>query len=221
MKDSEKFISKGKLYTIIEKIYDGEFSKVYKAEDQTTKKKYAIKILNSNSDLEKEVSMLIKVSKLNNPYIINLKDYGEEYLKNSLEKYIILEYALNGDFYDYIYETKKGLEEIYAKFIFKKILDGVKAIHEIGICHRDLKMNNILVDEYYNPRICDFGFATETQGENGPIKLTEYLGTENYAPPEIFEEKPYDGIKADIFSLGVILLNIVTCKPGFKNSKKK
>ena len=70
-----------------------------------TKKKYAIKILKQPSDLEKEVSILIKVSALNNPYIINLVTYGEEQIKkNSLEekKYTILEYASKGDIFDYI-----------------------------------------------------------------------------------------------------------------------
>ena len=60
---------------------------------------------------------------MKNPYIINYIDHGEEYIKKNSSKknkYIIFEYASNGDFYDYIEVTKKGLEEIYAKFIFKK-----------------------------------------------------------------------------------------------------
>ena len=216
MEASKELILKEKKYSIINRIYNGKFSKVYLAEEQTTKKKYAIKILNLKSDFKKEVSILIKVSKLNSPYIINIINYGVEHIKNNLsEKYIILEYASKGDFFDYIKATNNGLEEIYAKFIFKKILDGVQAIHESKICHRDLKMNNILLDEFFNPKICDFGFATETEGKKGPRLLTEYLGTKNYAAPEMYEGKPYDGIKADIFSLGVILLNIVMCNIGF------
>ena len=224
MEESQNFKIIENKYKIITKIGEGQYSKVYLAEDQMTKKKYAIKVLEEGkkSDLEKEVSILFKVSQLNNPYIINLMNYGKENIKNSSSEksdYIILEYALNGDIFDYIKATEKGLEEIYAKFIFKKILEGVQAIHKSGICHRDLKMNNILLDEFYNPKICDFGFATETQGKNGlPKKLTQYLGTPNYAAPEMYDEKPYDGIKADIFSLGVILLNIVICNIGFKDA---
>ena len=59
-----------------------------------------------------------------------------------------MEYASNGDFYDYIEATNNGLEEKYAKFIFQKILIGVQAIHESGFCYRDLKMQNILLDEF-------------------------------------------------------------------------
>ena len=226
-KSKKEFIINEITYTNIVKIYDGDYSKVYLGEDQKTKKKYAIKILKPESDLKKEVSILIKVSALNNPYIINLITYGEGHIKknkkNSFEekKYVVLEYALKGDIFDYINKANNGLEEIYAKFIFKKILDGVQAIHEAGICHRDLKMTNILMDEFFNPKICDFGFATETQDENGPKLLTEYLGTPNYAAPEMYEGKPYDGVKADIFSLGVILLNLVTSNIGFKDAKEE
>ena len=112
------------------------------------------------------------------------------------------------------------LKKYMQKIIFKKILEVVQAIHESGICHRDLKMNNILVDEFFNPKICDFGFATEIQGKDGSKLLTEYLGTPNYAAPEMYESRPYDGIKADIFSLGVILLNIVMCNIGFFHAYK-
>ena len=94
-------------------------------------------------------------------------------------------------------------------------MKGVQACHKAGICHRDLKMQNILVDEFFNPKICDFGFATDIKGKDGSGKLEEYLGTEEYAAPEIHMNRPYDGIKADIFSLGVILINLVTGKPGF------
>ena len=54
---------------------------------------------------------------------------------------------------------KVGLGEKYGKVIFRKILEGVQACHNANICHRDLKMQNILFDEQFNPKICDFGFA--------------------------------------------------------------
>ena len=112
--------------------------------------------------------------------------------------------------FNYIYFTQRGLEEKYVKVIFTKILKGVQACHNANICHRDLKMENILFDEQFNPKIYDFGFATFNENS-----LKDFLGTKSYAAPEILFHRPYDGFKADIFSLGVVLFTIVTCKFGF------
>jgi len=75
-----------------------------------------------------------------------------------------------------------------------------------------------LIDEFFNPKICDFGFATEIKDSE---KLDKYLGTKNYAAPEMFSHKPYNGIKADIFSLGVVLINLVTWKIGFISATRE
>ena len=222
--ESGEFYMIDKKYNIIKKISEGGYGKVYLAEDQITKEKFAIKvIIEITPEFEKEISILKKVSSLNNPYIINLKNYGESQIKKNskeINQYIIMEYASNGDFYDYIMAAQNGLEEKYAKFIFKKILIGVQAIHESGFCHRDLKMQNILLDEFYNPRICDFGLSAKIEGEDGSGKLTDKAGTEGYFSPEINEKKPYEGIKVDIFCLGIILFNISTSKMPFKKAKK-
>ena len=226
-KSNDKLTINGQ-YKIIEdkeKGY-GSFSKVYLAEDIKNKKNYAIKIFkDSTSFFETEISTLQKVSSRNNPYIVNLIDFGENIFqigKNvENKKYAVLEYASNGELYNFIKKTETGLKERYAKFIFRKILKGVQAIHNLGICHRDLKLENILLDNCYNPKICDFGFATEIKGKDGSGKLYEFLGTENYAAPEMFINKPYNGIKIDIFSLGVILLKLVTAKNGFLRANKE
>ena len=73
------------------------------------------------------------------------------------------------------------------------------------VAHRDLKLENILVDNDLNLKVADFGFATYTKIK----KLHSYRGTKTYMAPEIKEGKIYDGRKADIFSAGVILYIIV------------
>ena len=213
-------------YKPLQKIGIGGFSNVYLTEDQITNKLYAMKILKKlTPSFKKEISMHEKVSLIKNPYIINLIDYGKipiKYSQRPLEKkhFAILEYASKGELYDYIYYTINGLREKYAKLIFRKILKGVEAIHNLGICHRDLKMQNILLDEFFNPKICDFGFATELIEKDGSDKLNEFVGTLNYAAPELLLNRPYNGIKVDIFSLGVILINLVTKKLGFLQAHK-
>lgn len=89
-------------------------------------------------------------------------------------------------------------------------------MHSKGIVHRDLKPENILVGDNLDLYIADFGYATYKNIKN----LKEYCGTKVYMAPEITEQKAYDGKKADIFSLGVILFVIVLCKFPFSQAKK-
>ena len=90
---------------------------------------------------------------------------------------------------------------------------GLQSIHKENICHRDIKLENILLDENYNPKLCDFGLSDFNKGN-----LIESVGTINYAAPEILEQKPYNGFKIDIFSLGVTLLTLVTGSTGFSQA---
>ena len=87
---------------------------------------------------------------------------------------MILEYEEKGCLFDYIYYPKSGFSEKHSKLIFSKILKGIQAIHSQNICHRDIKLENILVDKNYNPIICDFGFATLNKKN-----LKDLLGTKN------------------------------------------
>lgn len=208
-------------YIILERKGKGATANVYLVEDKNNKAKYAVKVLKEVTPyFEKEIEILQKVSILKNPYIINLIHYGEGPVKKSSKpetnnQYMVLDYASKGELFDYIYCSEKGLDEKHAKLIFHKILKGLQAIHNSGICHRDLKMQNILVDDNFNPKICDFGFGAKIMGEDGSGRLNEFIGTPNYAAPEIYLHRPYDGVKVDIFSMGVVLLNLVTCRMGF------
>ncbi len=208
-------------YNVIKFKGKGSWGKVYLVEKLEDKKQYAAKVLKKTAtSSKKEISIHEKVSQLKCPYLVNLIESDEGPVKTNSKptkkrKYLILDYASKGEIQKYLHHSGKGFEEKHAKFIFKKILEGVQTLHKSGICHRDLKPGNILFDENFNPKICDFGYATETKGEDGSGLLEEYLGTDNYAAPEMYKNKPYDGVKADIFSLGVILLNLVTNRIGF------
>ena len=209
-------------YTILERKGHGASADVYLVKDPNTNKIYAAKVLKESNDLfDKEVEILKALKPTNIPYMINLIDSGNGPIVRTnkpteTKQYLVLEYGSKGELFNYIYFTQKGLQEKYSKVIFAKILKGIQACHKAGICHRDLKMQNILVDGDFNPKICDFGFATYNTG-----KLVEFLGTLNYAAPEILLRRPYDGFKADIFSLGVVLLTLTTCKIGFSEATKR
>ena len=209
-------------YIIIEKKGHGATANVFLVKEPNSNKIYAAKVLKEKSEFfDKEIEVLDTLKPINNNYIVNLIESGTGHIirvnrPTQIKQYLVLQYAPKGELFNYVYCTHKGLQEKFSKVIFSKIVKGVQACHNAGICHRDLKMQNILVDENFNPKICDFGFATFNTG-----KLNEPLGTLNYAAPEILLHKPYDGFKADIFSLGVVLLTLVTCKIGFQEATKR
>jgi len=211
-------------YIKLKKLGEGSFGKVYLAKSKDTNKDMAVKVLLKEA---KKLSIRIKIiqiiSSLNNQYIINMIDNGKGPLtrKGTIKgeyQYVVYEYAPKGDLFDYfILPNESALKEKYAKILFKRILKGVQAMHNIKICHRDIKLENILFDENFNPKICDFGFAIPVNEER---KLKGRCGTRGFAAPEIFKNiDGYNGIKADIFSLGVTLLRLVTGKTE-KSSEK-
>ena len=211
-------------YKIIDYLNKGGFSKVYLVEDIDTNKKYAAKLLNmekvNETNFKKEIQILKKLSSLNHPYIVNYIDSGEEDIildskEINKQKYIILENVSKGELFQYIKANEKGFEKETAQLIFYKIIKAIEAIHKEGICHRDLKIDNILMDEDFNPKISDFGLAAELKG-----KLKDKVGTKNYKAPEMYRKGKYDGDLADIFSLGVILLILNVGNIGFRESKK-
>ena len=74
-------------------------------------------------------------------------------------------------------------------------------MHGVGVCHRNLTLQAILLDQNFNPKISNFAFAKRFIVNNQVVQLTERVGTPNYMPPQMYNNQPYSGEKADIFSL--------------------
>ena len=202
-------------YIIIKKLDEGAFGKVYLIKAKDTNKFFAGKVfLKENKNFGNLIPIIQIISTLKTEYITKMIDSGKGLVYKAGEimgnyQYVVYEYASKGDLFNYIIKANQvPLEEKYAKILFKRILEGVQAMHKIQICHRDIKLENILLDEKFNPKICDFGSVHSVDKKK---KLTFPFGTRGYCAPEVFTRR-YDGIKADIFSLGVSLLRIVTGK---------
>ena len=214
-------------YIILNKIGNGGSAKVFIVEEKSTGHIYAAKVLKDYDDERKkrsiekmfnnEITILIHLkNKIDNLYITNIINNGSGEIKRlnrptSTNKYLILEYAEKGCLFDYIYYPETFLKERYGKLIFQKILKGIQVCHQSMIFHRDIKLENILLDNNYNPKICDFGLAKINQK-----KAIEPYGTQSYAAPEVLSNRLYDCSKIDIFSLGVTLFYLINRKPPFK-----
>ena len=101
------------------------------------------------------------------------------------------------------------------RYFMQQLVDVVSYMHSKNVVHRDLKLENIMVDEKLNLVLGDFGFATFKNVNN----LKSYRGTKTYMAPEIKQGKRYDGKQTDIFSLGVVLFIIVQCLFPFAEAK--
>ncbi|CAI2725379.1 unnamed protein product [Schistosoma spindalis] len=119
---------------------------------------------------------------------------------------MVMEYVSNGELFDYI-ATNGRFSEVDARIKFLDVLSAVDYTHSCGIVHRDLKAENILLDSEMNIKLADFSFGTHFNSPNH--LLTTWCGSPPYAAPEIFLGEPYIGVKADIWSLGVILYVMV------------
>ncbi|KAK3744584.1 hypothetical protein QZH41_016102, partial [Actinostola sp. cb2023] len=202
--DRNKAIRVG-FYDIEKTIGKGNFSVVKLAKHRITKSKVAIKIIDKTQLDEtnlKKVYREIQIMKLlQHPYIIKLYQVMET--KSML--YLVTEYASNGEMFDYLAHHGR-LSEKEAKKKFIQILNAVEYCHKRHVVHRDLKAENLLLDQNMNIKIADFGFGNYYKPGN---PLNTWCGSPPYAAPEVFEGKIYDGPQLDIWSLGVVLYVLV------------
>jgi serine/threonine protein kinase len=120
--------------------------------------------------------------------------------------FIVMEYVSGGELVSYLSDFE-ATDPAVRRRIFMQLCSAMNYLHCHGIVHRDLKPHNILLDENLNVKLCDFGFSRHTEPD---ALLTTPCGSPDYVAPEVLLGKPYDGMKADIWSLGVVLFVIET-----------
>ncbi|XP_047420242.1 testis-specific serine/threonine-protein kinase 5-like [Sciurus carolinensis] len=163
-----------------------------------------------------------EISSLNATYKhLNVVQLYETY-HNSQRFYLVLELAARGDLLEHInavsdHRCCPGLEEEEARRLFWQLVGAVAHCHNAGIVHRDLKCENILLDDQGFLKLTDFGFANHSGLKNS--LLSTFCGSVAYTAPEILMSKKYSGEQADLWSLGIILYAMVTGKLPFKESQ--
>ena len=197
-------------YIIIKKLSYGGQANIFLIREKYSDKVYVAKVPIEEGDsfLTSEIQILKYLKDNQTPYIINIVNNGNgEIIRKNREpvkiSYIILEYAKNRDLEQYVRFPKSGFGESFSKIIFYRIAKAIHALHQKETCHRDIKLDNILLDDNFHPKLSDFGLATHNS-EN----LEDSVGTPGYLAPEITEGREYNGFKVDIFSLGVTLFRL-------------
>ena len=205
-----------KKYDILKELSSGGEGQVCSVLDKTTKKIYAAKFTDiQHKNIENEISILKDLKEKGVKNVVEYVNDGKAEIvfnnkKDDIKRYLIQELVKNRDLGDYILYTQTSFEERHCKVLFFKIVKCIESIHELGYCHRDLKLDNILLDDDFDPKICDFGYATKNAE-----KAREGLGTLIYMAPEVINYKTYNGYMVDIFNLGMILIGLVTGKYEF------
>lgn len=190
-------------YRYVQTLGGGQYSLAVICEDFNYKKKYCAKIIDriliSKLGMDDRVAQEIEIHrKLKHPNIAEVYDI----IANELFFIIIMEYCPCGNLYDFLVQSH-FLPEWRVFKISRGILDALQYLHQRGISHRDLKLENLVFDDKRNAKIIDFGFSVEPQrGSN--LRYT-ICGTLDYTPPEIILNLPYDARAADIWSMGIIM----------------
>ncbi|CAL0331720.1 unnamed protein product [Lupinus luteus] len=191
-------------YEIIREIGYGNFAVTKLAKDNNTGDLVAIKFIRRGEKIDKNVQReIINQRSLRHQNIIMFK----EVFLTPTHLALVLEYAAGGELFDRICNHGPLTEDL-ARFFFQQLISGVGYCHSMQICHRDLKVENILLDGNSVPllKICDFGFSKSNVLHSRP-KST--VGTPTYVAPEVFLRQEYDGKAADVWSCGVILYTML------------
>jgi serine/threonine protein kinase/Tfp pilus assembly protein PilF len=201
-------------YQIIEELGKGGMGKVYKALDTEIKEKIALKLINPEISADKrtierfqnELKFARKISHRN---VCRMYDLNKE----EGSYYITMEYVSGEDLKSMI-GMMGQLSGGKAISVARQVCEGLTEAHRLGVVHRDLKPQNIMIDKEGNARIMDFGIARSLKAK-GITGAGVMIGTPEYMSPEQAEVKEIDQ-RSDIYSLGIILYEMVTGRVPFE-----
>eukprot|EP00003_Mantamonas_plastica_P004853 TRINITY_DN13907_c0_g1_i3.p1 TRINITY_DN13907_c0_g1~~TRINITY_DN13907_c0_g1_i3.p1 ORF type:complete len:677 (+),score=263.65 TRINITY_DN13907_c0_g1_i3:720-2750(+) len=184
----------------------GRFGMVVGATNTETGENVAIKVMNkkhikkSKIDVQKEIEIM---KRLKHQHVIRLYDE----ISDSKNMYLVLELAEGGDLWDRV--TQNVFDERTSHYFFHQLIKGLDYCHQRGVVHRDLKLENLLLDGKDTLKICDFGLSETVKGDT---ELNGTSGSKHYTAPEVWRAlygQTYSGPPTDVWSCGVILFAMV------------
>lgn len=193
-----KNVGNYRLGTLIGK---GSFGKVYLARHQLTNGSKVVLKSSSRADgnLPREIH---HHRQFHHPHIARL--YEVIVTENMV--WLALEYCPGDELFNYLIQNGPlAIEK--AQRIFTQLVGAVAYVHLKSCVHRDLKLENILLDKSENVKLCDFGFTREYEGKSNYLQT--FCGTVCYSAPEMLKGEKYAGEKVDVWSLGIILYALI------------
>ncbi|XP_078180852.1 CBL-interacting serine/threonine-protein kinase 14-like [Carex rostrata] len=185
----------------------GAFAKVYHARQVPTGQSVALKVLSKPRIVKSGMYInvrreIVSMRRIRHPHVVKLIDV----MASQSKIYLVLEYIKGGEMFRGI-STKGKLNEDSARDLFRQLLSAVAFCHSRGVFHRDLKLENLLLDEFGKLKVSDFGLSalSPTSFSNQPILFKTLCGTPAYVAPEVISRRPYDAAKVDLWACGVIL----------------
>ncbi|TXG52753.1 hypothetical protein EZV62_021922 [Acer yangbiense] len=196
-------------YEIVKDIGSGNFGVAKLVVDKWTKELLAVKFIERGQKIDEHVRReIMNHRSLKHPNIVTFK----EVLLTPTHLAIVMEYAAGGELFERICNAGRFSED-EARFFFQQLISGVSYCHSMQICHRDLKLENTLLDGSTAPRvkICDFGYSKSSVLHSQP-KST--VGTPAYIAPEVLSKREYDGkVKFVFFLFPLFRKDVSTSNP--------
>lgn len=203
-------------FEILGKLGEGAYSTVFKVRRLIDKKLYALKkVLIGNLSEKERKNALNEVrimASIEHPNVISYKQSFISEEDNSL--CLVMEFADSGDLLQKIQNCSKRSARLNEKFVWSVLIQvtrGLKALHELGVLHRDLKSANVFLNKDGTVKLGDMNVSKATK--DGFLKTQ--TGTPYYASPEVWKDMKYDK-KSDIWSLGCVIYETVCLKPPFR-----
>lgn len=217
-------------FTIERHVGKGASGRVYLVRERETDEALALKVIEKESVYEStdayrhalDERIVLELA-TKHPFILDMR-YA---FQNRERLFLVTEYCGGGDLFEYLNKKSRPMEECKARYISAEILLAIEHVHKLGAVYRDLKLENVLLDEDGHIRVADFGLSKLLTSRNaklgdGPLKLERtktFCGTREYVAPEMLSGSLYD-TSVDLWAFGILLYEILCGRTPFYSRQR-